>query len=505
MLVSLVLATVSAAEPPRRFALVVGSNEGLPSEAPLRYAAADADRFAEALVRVGDVRAEDLVLLRNPDARSVGRALDALGVRTERVPDSMVIVFYSGHASAHALHIGGTQVALAPLVDRMAAMESQVELLVVDACGSGSLTRRKGVVPAEPFQIALGERLDTEGMAILTSSSPGEDAQESEHLQGGVFTHHLVTGLLGAADGSGDGLVTLTEAFRYGYDQTVRTTSVAPVLQHPAFDIRLSGKQDLVVARVDDRAGSRLRLEWPGTWLILGGRRGALVAEVDVQAPVALALPPGGYLLRRRHDGLLSEAEATLVRGAETRLMATEMRRVSTGETVRKGYDPERGTAGAILLGAGLAGPFGVGTGTAAMGQVGLRLDTRALSFGVRIGADRQRSIQDEVERNQLALGGALSVVRLQHLVRDRLLVGIGLRAGVDVVNQWFVTPGQATPRAGAVGYLGSVVRAETTLASRWIIGVRAGVDALAFERLDETRTTVVRPFGGLEVGAYVW
>ena len=489
----------------RRFALVIGSNKGINEEATLRYAADDAERFAGALLRVGDVREEDLVLLRNPQASSVRRALEDLGERTARTPQSVVIVFYSGHASDHALHVGGERLPLQPLVERMTAMPSQVELLVVDACGSGALTRRKGVVAAEPFHLSIGERLDTEGMAILTSSSPGEDAQESEHLQGGVFTHHLVTGLLGAADRSGDGLVTLTEAFEYGYDQTVRTTSVAPFLQHPAFDIQLRGKQDLVVSRLDRATPTRLRLDEPGTWLMLDDDDETLIAELQVDHPVALAVPAGQYVLRRRYEGRLFEADVEVVDGQETRLTASSLRRLSAGETVRKGVDPGRSTAGVLLLGAGMAGPFGIGQGPAGVGQLGLRIDTRALSLTPRILVDHQRSSNGALQGTQTSLGAELSLLRMQHVVGDRLLLGVGVRAGGLAARQRFVTPGSASPETGLVGYLGSVVRLESTIASRWVLGLQGGIDALALQRTDQTLRAVVRPFAAVEVGAYIW
>ncbi|MBX2804310.1 MAG: caspase family protein [Myxococcales bacterium] len=501
---ALLAAAALADDAPRRFALVVGSNEGLPGEAPLRYADDDAQRFADALVRVGDVRQEDLVLLRDAPASAIGRALDDLAGRTRASPESVMILFYSGHASEHALHVGGEAVALQPLVQRMARMDSQVELLVVDACGSGALTRRKGVVKAEPFQLDLGAQLDTEGMAILTSSSPGEDAQESEHLRGGVFTHHLVTGLLGAADDSGDGLVTLTEAYQYGYDQTVRTTSTAPTLQHPAFDIQLRGQRDLVVSRLDRSASSRLHLGLAGTWLLLDEGSGELVAEVSVDAPVALVLRPGRYLLRRRHEGEVFEATAEVAPGRLTHLRPESLQRVSAGRAVRKGYAPERPTAAVLLAGGGVGGAYGVGEGLSGLGHVGLRLDTRALSVSARLSLDRQGATVGSLRSRQTTWGLDLSVLRMQHVASDDLVVGVGVRTGAAVVSQRFDGRGTALPQTGLVGHVGSVLRAETILGSRVVVALFGGVDALAWQRMDRSRVATVRPFAAMEVGTYL-
>ena len=54
--------------------------------------------------------------------------------------------------------------------------------------------------------------LASTGEALLTSSAADENALESKEIRGSFFSHHLVSGLRGAADSSGDGQVTLAEA-----------------------------------------------------------------------------------------------------------------------------------------------------------------------------------------------------------------------------------------------------------------------------------------------------
>src|SRR4029078_7730114 len=52
----------------------------------------------------------------------------------------------------------------------------------------------------------------------------------------------------GAADTSADGRVTLHEAYRFAFDETLRRTGAARVgPHHPAYDMRLSGTGDLVL------------------------------------------------------------------------------------------------------------------------------------------------------------------------------------------------------------------------------------------------------------------
>jgi uncharacterized caspase-like protein len=74
------------------------------------------------------------------------------------------------------------------------------------------------------------------GYAFLTSSSPDEVAQESDHIGASFFTHYLVSGLRGAADVTGEGKVTLNEAYQFAFNETLghntllmTSTSPAPV------------------------------------------------------------------------------------------------------------------------------------------------------------------------------------------------------------------------------------------------------------------------------------
>src|SRR5213076_525414 len=73
----------------------------------------------------------------------------------------------------------------------------------------------------------------------------------SEGLLGSYFTHYFVAGLRGAADPRGDGIVTVSDAFAYAKERTVRdTAAVATEPQHPSFFMNLRGRADLPLARV---------------------------------------------------------------------------------------------------------------------------------------------------------------------------------------------------------------------------------------------------------------
>src|SRR5262249_21875771 len=241
---------MAAAAQVERFAVVVGNDAGQPPDAALAYAETDAARMASVLQEVGGVRPENLVLLRGQDAATARRTLIAVNDRVRAsAGQTVLIVYYSGHADAGALHLGATSLELPELEQLVRGSAASFRLLILDACRSGALTRVKGGTAIPPFDIRLGERVAGEAAVFLTSSSASEDSQESDAIKGSFFTHALVSGLLGAADENGDGKVTLDEAYRYAYESTLRASSRSLAgVQHPTFEYEVRGQGDVVLA-----------------------------------------------------------------------------------------------------------------------------------------------------------------------------------------------------------------------------------------------------------------
>ena len=86
---------------------------------------------------------------------------------------------------------------------RIDALHADVKIAVIDACGSGAITRLKGGVAVPAFMV--DQSSDMKGYAFITSSTQDESSQESDKLKGSFFTHSLVSGMRGAGDLSGDG------------------------------------------------------------------------------------------------------------------------------------------------------------------------------------------------------------------------------------------------------------------------------------------------------------
>ncbi len=447
-----------------RFGVVVGANRGEPGEVTLLYAEQDAARVAQVLTHFGGVPPEDLVLLRGVGAAEVERVLEALRQRVEEATragqETVALLYYSGHADAQALHLGASRLPLRRLTELLDATGAQVRLAVVDACRSGELTRLKGAVPAEPFQIAADDRLASEGTAVITSSAAGEDAQESDRLRGGVFTHHLVTGLLGAADASGDSRVTLSEAFRYAYEQTLRTTSRARFVQHPTYSFALRGRQELVLTRLTATGGlGRLELPAPGTYVLLPLSGAGSTAELSARGPTRVLVEPGRWLVRRRSAAAVWEAPAVLRAGEVTSVAAAGMTRVPYGETVRKGYAGGDGVWG-VGVAAAASGPWLPDTEAGPLASLGLRLDLEPLTLEVRVRWGRVGATNELVALTQDALGADLGVAKLFDLAWG-LSPGFGLRLGGEGVWQRFETAGEAPERRAVVGRASPHVRLE--------------------------------------------
>ncbi len=318
------------AEPagPATYALVVGSNRPGDGQRSLRWADRDAERVARVLEELGGATPGRVSLLLDPGRSELLAALDVQAERLaehgRRDEQAVFVFYYSGHARARALNLGDEELELAALRERLEGLGATVTLAVLDACQSGAISQVKGVEPAADFSHNSVADLSFTGMAVMASSTGAELSQESADLQGSYFTHHLVTGLRGAADEDDDGRVTLSEAYRYAYRRTlVATAATAVGRQHVTLETALRGKGEVVLTW--PRASSA-RLVFPGP---LAGE--VLVHRTDSQAVVAevhkvegsalsLALPPGDYTALVRQDETLFRCALALADGRPTAL-----------------------------------------------------------------------------------------------------------------------------------------------------------------------------------------
>ncbi len=330
-----------AAPATKRIAVVVGSNDAAPGRKSLRFARDDAARIQDVLVRVGRFAPGDVQLLVEPKAADVLAAVDraAQAVRAAG-GDALFVFYYSGHSDGQSLFSHGEAVAVADVRDRIARTGARIRVGILDTCRGGSFTRTKGLEVGPPLDAADLMNVQTEGTALVSSSSGLENAHEADAVKGSFFTHHLTAGLLGAADRSGDGNVTLQEAFEYAKERTVRDSArLGTTAQHPSFELALRGRQDLVLTHVAT-SPSALDVTQSEALEIVHLGSGATVVETPPGSHhLRLALPPGRYIVRRVSSGKVYSKEIEVGSGATVPITDTQLE-LTGKELAMKGVPP---------------------------------------------------------------------------------------------------------------------------------------------------------------------
>jgi hypothetical protein len=353
LLLAVVLAALPALAETRRVAIVVGNNAGNGGLQPLRYAESDAGKFARVLVELGDVSADDVMLLQGRRVADMERAITDARERItafKRVPDTRAVLlfYFSGHSDGEAIELGQENLPYARLKAMLLGTGADLRVAIVDACKSGAGFREKGGKPAEPFVIKLSDTLVASGEAFITSSAADESALESTEVMGSYFTHNFISGLRGAADTSGDKLITLAEAYRFAYDRTVSATSVLPVgVQHPSYDYRLSGQGELVLASLVKPSATLVVPEGSERSLVTDVARDQVIVELPPGPIREVALSPGQYGLRLMKGGQSFGGRVSLLEGARRVVRWDELTLQSSSVVVaRKGPDAEASVLG---------------------------------------------------------------------------------------------------------------------------------------------------------------
>ncbi len=299
------------------YAVVVGSNDAGPGQTDLKYAEDDARRMGRVLVELGGYRPDAVTVIVHPSPDQLRSQLDQVQARVAADQSAgrkpRVFFYYSGHARSTALDLGDAQMSLPELRTRLFSMPAALTVVVLDACQSGAFSRVKGATPAADFSFNSRSQLDAIGVAVLASSSGSELSQESEELRSSYFTHHLLVGMRGAADANRDGQVSIDEAYRYAYHQTLlATTETAVGGQHVSLEVDLKGHGEVPVSF--PRAATAaiiLPATLEGRTLVHDKRSKTVVAETYKAkgATVRIAVAPGDYEVLVRRDKNLSRCQ----------------------------------------------------------------------------------------------------------------------------------------------------------------------------------------------------
>lgn len=326
----LVLAAVPArAETPppiATYAIVVGSNAGGPGQTELKYAEDDARRVAGLLGELGGYTPDNVDVVVHPTPDQLRDRLVRLSTRVNADlaagRQARVFFYYSGHARATALDLGNQELPLAELRTRLFSVPAALTVVVLDACQSGAFSRVKGAAPAADFSYNSRNQLDATGIAVLASSSGSELSQESETLRSSYFTHHLLVGMRGAGDANRDGQVSIDEAYRYAYHQTLLATAETAVGgQHVSLEVDLKGHGEIPMSFPRAATSSiELPASLEGKTLVEDRKAKAVVAETYKAkgAPVRIAVAPGEYQVLVRSGTRLQRCQLVAGPGGVT-------------------------------------------------------------------------------------------------------------------------------------------------------------------------------------------
>ncbi len=219
---------------PNGIALIVGNRSYRHGDVPeVSYAHNDAEAIRQYVVKTLGYGDRNVVVLQDAGKADLqawfGSASDAQGRLFDmvRAGQSEVFVFYSGHGvpgkagSGFLLPIDGdpdkaqlTGYGIETLVANLNKLKARTVSLALDTCFSG--LSQGGALVEAASGIYLSSKVPagiTNGV-MLTAADGKQIASWDEGAQLGLFTRHLLEGLLGKADtkaGDGDGKVTLAE------------------------------------------------------------------------------------------------------------------------------------------------------------------------------------------------------------------------------------------------------------------------------------------------------
>ena len=246
----------SASEQGHRWALVVGISDYQDDRLNLRFADRDARAFAKLILTEegGGFDSDKVLVLLNEQATAgdLQRALRSFLKKPAK--EDFVVIYLACHgqpdvdrpSNVYILphdtdldDVAGTAVPMREIDHCLReTLQASKVVILADTCHSGAIGGRMGTPRNVQAAAAINHYLygvseAKDGIALLTSAEANQVALEDERWGGGhgVFTYHLLEGKKGAADSTGNGIVTVGELFEYVRDEVKRDTDHR---QHPA-------------------------------------------------------------------------------------------------------------------------------------------------------------------------------------------------------------------------------------------------------------------------------
>jgi hypothetical protein len=220
----------------------VGINEYKNTKLNLNFARADAESFSKLINDETGVLFKNVELhtLYDKDAtrQKILQKLDELSQKVSQ--EDVLIFYYAGHGSlidnkfyfiptessrlydASALHKEAIEAGL--LQEKFKHIKALKQLIIMDACQSGGSVELLATRGASEEK-AIAQLSRSAGIHVMASAGSEQFATEFASLGHGLFTHVLIKGLQGEADGAPkDGKVTIYELKSYVDDQVPEIT-----------------------------------------------------------------------------------------------------------------------------------------------------------------------------------------------------------------------------------------------------------------------------------------
>jgi hypothetical protein len=378
---------LAAAPMPQRLALIIANNQSLdPGVTALRFADDDGARLYELLAPMG-YRTELLTVLdrdtaeQHPDAaaaarpptwarleRSVEELRRAVARVHEAGGEAEVVISFSGHGA-----VGQRGDPYVNLLDRrlyrgdffrdvVAGIGADFVHVIVDACRARDFVDARGGPDGPDFDRELSLFLEQERrvqhpeVGVFVAESADGETHEWSRTRSGVFGHEVVSGLSGAADVNGDGVIEYSElhAFVASANSAIRDprARLRVVAQPPALSsrrplLRLTGDgpQERLTT---PRAGGRYTIEDDRgvRWIDLNAAAGLQVTVhlprraryyvIDVTGSREAVAVPAGAL--SSVDALEFAPLATVARGSINEALASDLFRVPFGQSFYEGF-----------------------------------------------------------------------------------------------------------------------------------------------------------------------
>ncbi|REG37182.1 caspase domain-containing protein [Archangium gephyra] len=322
-------------------AVLVTAENGLGDETPLKHVREDAARLEETLFMVGGFDRANIHRLDGSTPDKVFELLEKLEKSMAGKRETLLIFYYSGHADATSMHLDGEKLRYTELRRRLEAFQASLKIGIIDACNSGAIIGKGSLARAS---FTVDDSLKMKGTVILTSSQWNQSSLQQSALAGSIFSHHVTSGLRGAADKNSDGKVSLEEVYQYASVNTLAETRYSQSLSEQAPQLKrleVKGEGPVILTWL---SMARARLTLPrgqDVCFITNADERRLIAEghSEPDRELHMALKPDSYVLkcRRQDEGPLRKASFSMAAGEHTRAVTLKFMEVHQQDILRKG------------------------------------------------------------------------------------------------------------------------------------------------------------------------